>query len=179
VKNGFISFIFLDDRVTKKKQALKQHYKMSMSTFEEENKMLGIIESCVMTGEVIQKKGISIVEENLQMKKEVATANALAADWEKKFNNIVMGEKDLADLAYNDGYAVAEEKWIPLYDAVCKELDDLKKQVAPVEVPVKVVVNDLSMTESEKLAEESDTILHLVTSLSGSLKKCVNPEDEE
>ena len=155
-------------------------------------------------------------KEMLKLRGEVATANALAADWEKKcneaLNDDMIEEKmlirwkkarcRLATLAYDDGYAAAEEKWIPLYDAVCNERDDLKKQLAsvevplevrvevPVEVPVEVVIKDLSMTESEKLAEESDTILQLVNALrqreesitqliGGPAKKCLNPEDEE
>jgi hypothetical protein len=274
-------------------------------------KLVGIVESCVLTGKIVQEKGEVLAAENLQLKKdlftwknigrtglddcdkfykevlglrdEVAQAKALAADWEKKCNEAVLDQdesceadsaeiKELkaellavkeacakqlealnlkheelklrrkierpreAALAYDDGYATAEEKWTPMYKTVCEQLElvrkekdvhqsayvrvfkerdelivanmDLKKQLVskeampepspfvlgtpavPAEVPVEVPVEESSMRESEKMAEEADTILQLVNALrqreesitqliDGPAKKCLNPEDEE
>jgi predicted nuclease with TOPRIM domain len=80
------------------------------------------------------------------------------------------------------------------------EIDKLKEQIAamkvpvevPVYVPVEVPANESleHMTESERVAAESEEILRLVTAyrqretilneyLRQTAKKCVNPEDED
>ena len=83
-------------------------------------KLMGIIESCVLTGKIVEERGVLIAAENLQLKKdlstweadcdkfykevlglrdEVATAKALAADWEKKCNEAVY-DQDAASEAH-------------------------------------------------------------------------------
>jgi len=273
-------------------------------------KLVGIVESCVLTGKIVQEKGEVLAAENLQLKKdlftwknvgrtglddcdkfyrevlglrdEVAATKALAADWEKKCNEAVLEQdesceahstellavkeacakqlealekKHRADTIadnkhyedmlrpllqakqrnYDEGYAAADKKWNPLYKAVCEELElvrhardvhqsayvrvfkerdelivanmELKNQLVPneaapepspfalgtaavpVELPIEIVVEESPMRESEKLAEEAETILQLVNALrqreesitqliDGPAKKCLNPEDE-
>ena len=88
------------------------------------DKLMGIIESCVLTGKIVEERGVLLAAENLQLKKdlftwenigrtglddcdkfykevlglrdEVATAKALAADWEKKYNKAVV-DYDVAE----------------------------------------------------------------------------------
>ena len=90
-------------------------------------KLMGIIESCVLTGKIVEERGVLLAAENLQLKKdlstwedngrtalddcdkfykevlglrdEVATAKALAADWEKKCHEAVY-DQDAASEAH-------------------------------------------------------------------------------
>jgi len=87
-------------------------------------KLMGIVESCVLTGKIVEERGVLLAAENLQLKKdlstlediyrtalahcdkfykevlglrdEVATAKALAADWEKKCNEALV-DYDVAE----------------------------------------------------------------------------------
>lgn len=91
------------------------------------DKLMGIIESCVLTGKIVEERGVLLATENLQLKKdlstwedigrtaladcdkfykevlglrdEVATAKALAADWEKKCHEAVY-DQDAASEAH-------------------------------------------------------------------------------